>query len=216
MNSATQKHTYHNSPSSCLTNFWFCTCSLLVCVYLFAVFQFIYKYFCTNCGEREWAPHIRALWIFYIYLFLATTLLVAGSTLTFGYLGRLCLYPPVRTQASFKALHCAHVMWLPRCSIDQDRVSHGGQNEDKTLLQSSPQGWVSAHIHQCTTAITTMYTEFSWAFPESYTADDSWIVHSSDCGQCGDKRAHNSTTKVSFCTINIIRLCHWMIAITTV
>jgi len=31
----------------------------------------------------------------------------------------------------------------------------------------------------------------------------------------GDKRAHNSTTKVSFCTI-IIRLCHCMIAITMV
>jgi len=28
----------------------------------------------------------------------------------------------------------------------------------------------------------------------------------------GDKRAHNSTTKVSFCTI-IIYLCHCMIAI---
>jgi len=31
----------------------------------------------------------------------------------------------------------------------------------------------------------------------------------------GDKRVHNSTTKVSFCTI-IIRLCHCMIAITRV
>ena len=31
----------------------------------------------------------------------------------------------------------------------------------------------------------------------------------------GDKRAYNSTTKVSFCTI-IIRLCHCMIAITMV
>jgi len=35
-----------------------------------------------------------------------------------------------------------------------------------------------------------------------------WIMCSSDGGQPGDKRAHNSTTKVSFCTI-IIRLCPW-------
>jgi len=65
------------------------------------------------------------------------------------------------------------------------------------------------------TAITTMWTESSWAFPESYTADDSWILHLSDGGEWGVKRAHNSTTKVSFYTI-IIRLCHCMIVITTV
>jgi len=47
----------------------------------------------------------------------------------------------------------------------------------------------------------------TWAFPENYNADDSWIVRSR---QRGDKRVHNSTTKVSFCTI-IIRLCHCMI-----
>ena len=33
------------------------------------------------------------------------------------------------------------------------------------------------------------------AFPESYTADDSWIVCSSDGGQWGDKRAHKTTTQ---------------------
>jgi len=32
------------------------------------------------------------------------------------------------------------------------------------------------------TAITTIETESSWAYPESYTADDSWIVCSSDGG----------------------------------
>jgi len=32
----------------------------------------------------------------------ATTLLVAGPTLTFAYLGRLRLHPPARTQASLK------------------------------------------------------------------------------------------------------------------
>jgi len=36
--------------------------------------------------------------------------------------------------------------------------------------------------HQYTTAITTMWTESSWALPESYTGDDSWIVRSSDGG----------------------------------
>jgi len=82
-----------------------------------------------------------------------------------------------------------------------------------TVLPTLPQGWVSAHKHQCTTATTTMWTESSWDFPESYTADDSWIVCSSDGGQQGDKRAYNSTTKVSFCTITI-HLCHCMIAIT--
>ena len=56
-----------------------------------------------------------------------------------------------------------------------------------------------------------MWTESSWAFPELHYG----IVRSSDGGQPGDKRAHNSTTKVSFCTI-IIRLCHRLIAITRV
>ena len=51
-----------------------------------------------------------------------------------------------------------------------------------TALTTLPQGWVSARKHQCTTAITKVWTEFSWAFPESYTGDDSWIVRSSDGG----------------------------------
>jgi len=38
-----------------------------------------------------------------------------------------------------------------------------------TALTTLPQGWVSTRKHQCTTAITTMWTESSWAFPESYT-----------------------------------------------
>jgi len=43
----------------------------------------------------------------------------------------------------------------------------------------------STRKHQYTTAISTMWTESSWAFPESYTADVmiSWIaVRSSDGG----------------------------------
>jgi len=164
--------------------------------------------------------------------FVATlALLVAGSTLSFGYLIRLGLHPPACTQASFKALGCScncrwltcgsfqltHVTWWPRCSIDQVQASHGSQNEDKILLQHSQHCHKGdlASKHQCTTAITTMCTESSWAFPESYTADDSWIMCSSNGGQRVDKRAHNSTTKISFCTI-IVHLCHCMIAIMTV
>jgi len=51
-----------------------------------------------------------------------------------------------------------------------------------TALTTLPQGWVSACKHQSTTAITTMWTESLWAFPESYAADDSWIGRSSDGG----------------------------------
>ena len=47
-----------------------------------------------------------------------------------------------------------------------------------TVLTTLPQGWVSARKHQRMTAINTMWTEFSWTFPESYTADVSWIMHS--------------------------------------
>ena len=88
------------------------------------------------------------------------------------------------------------------------RASHGGQNEDKTLLQCS----------RC------------------HKGDEFWHVsisarqQSLRCGQnlrrpfltatlldhalerwrtWGDKGAHNSTTKVSFCT-SITRLCHCM------
>jgi len=43
-----------------------------------------------------------------------------------------------------------------------------------------------------------MWTESLWAFSESYTADDSWVVRSSDGGQRGDERAHNSTNQGEF------------------
>ena len=76
----------------------------------------------------------------------ATALLVAGSTLTFGYLGRLRLHPPARIQASFKALCCSYncrrltygsfqLMHMSR--DDHAWANHGGQNEYKTLLQRS-------------------------------------------------------------------------------
>jgi len=61
--------------------------------------------------------------------------------------------------------------------------SCGGQNEDRTLLQRS-QGRVSTRKHQYTTAIATMWTESSWAFPDSYTA-----------GSCARAIADNGETK---------------------
>ena len=53
----------------------------------------------------------------------------------------LVCIPPTRTQASFKALGCSfqlthsHVMTVQLIKLVQ--ASHGGQNEDKTLLQRS-------------------------------------------------------------------------------
>ena len=56
-----------------------------------------------------------------------------------------------------------------------------------TALTTLPQWWVSTRKHHYMTAITTMWTESSWAFPESYTADESCIVRSNDGGQRGDE-----------------------------
>ena len=82
-----------------------------------------------------------------------------------------------------------------------------------TVLTTLPQGWVLTCKNQCTTAITSydvdrIFVGLSWEL--SYQ-----IVCSSDGRQWGDKRAHNSTTKVSFCTI-IIHLCNCMIVIARV
>ena len=157
---------------------------------------------------------------------MATALLVAGSTLTFWI---PLFHPPAQTQASFKALGCSYncrrltysSFQLMHISYDDHAVQLIKPWQPKwrqnfiTTLTPLPQGWVLARKHQCTTAITTMRTEASWAFHESYTADDSWIMRSNDREQQGDEMAHNSTTKVSFCTI-IMRLCHCMIAITRV
>jgi len=156
----------------------------------------------------------------------ATALLVAGSTLTFW-------IPQFASTSSYssavKALGCPCNCRRLACGSFQlthmSRDDHAVQLIEPwrprrrqnviTALTTLPQGWVSARRHQCTTAITKVWTEFSWALPESYTGDDSWIVRWSDGGERGDKRAHNSTIKESFYTI-IIRLCHCMIAITRV
>jgi len=125
----------------------------------------------------------------------APALLVADSTLTFW------IPPfasPARTdQASFKAraslfanswlvLINAHVTWWPRCSIDKVEQAMAAKWRQTiiTVLTTLPQGWVSACKHQCTTVITTMWTESSWVFPESYTA-----------GSCAGAMADNGETK---------------------
>jgi len=53
-----------------------------------------------------------------------------------------------------------------------------------TALTTLPQVWVSTRKHHCTTAITTMWTESSWAIPESYTT-----------GSCARAMADNGETK---------------------
>ena len=150
---------------------------------------------------------------------MATALLVAGSTPTFW-------IPQFVSTSSYssvvQALGCLHN--CRRLTHDSFQLMHMSRDNHAvqliepwrpkrrrniiTALTTLPQQWVSTRKHQYTTAITTMWTESSWAFPKSYTANESWIVRLSDGRQRGDKRAHNSITKVSFCTI-IIHLCHW-------
>jgi len=156
----------------------------------------------------------------------ATALLVAGPTLTFWMPWQT---PFASTSSSFKAqLGCSYncrrltydLFQLMHMSCDDHAVqlikfeqATAAQNEDKTFLQCSK------HCHK---------GEFRHV---SISAQQ----RSLQCGQnlcgpflratlpdralkrwrrMGDKRAHNSTTKVSFCTI--IRLCHCTIAITRV
>jgi len=44
-----------------------------------------------------------------------------------------------------------------------------------------------------------MRTESLWAFPESYIADDSQIMRSSDGGQWGDKVHHQGEFLYNYC-----------------
>ena len=154
---------------------------------------------------------------------MATALLVVGSTLTFWIpwqtsFASTSSYSSVVQRARLLVyLQAANLRFVPiNAHVTWWHVAESWRLKRRqnviTALTTMPQGWVSARKHQCTAAITTMWTESLWAFSESYTADDSWIVHSSNGGQQGDKRAHNSTTKESFCTI-IIHLCCCMIEI---
>jgi len=46
-----------------------------------------------------------------------------------------------------------------------------GRTKTIIALTTSPLRWVLACKHQCMTAIMTVWTESSWAFPESYTTN---------------------------------------------
>jgi len=90
------------------------------------------------------------------------------------------LHPPAHTQASFKALGCSYnCMRLTSGSFQLTHMScddHAVQLIELwrpkrrqnviTALTTLPQ---ATRKHQCTTAITTMWTESLWAFPESYS-----------------------------------------------
>ena len=156
---------------------------------------------------------------------MATALLVAGSIPTFW-------IPQFVSTSSYssvvQALGCSHN--YRRLTYGSFQLTHVSRDDLAvqliepwrpkrrqniiTALTTLPQVWISTRKHQYTTAITTMWTESSWPFRKSYPADDSWIVRSSD-GDTRRQKAHNFTTKVSFCTI-IVLLSHCMIAITRV
>ena len=93
------------------------------------------------------------------------------------------LHPPAHTQASLKSLGCSYNCMRLTCASLQlthmSRDNHAVQLIEPwrpkwrqnviTALTTLPQRWDSTRKHQCTTAITTMWAESSWAFPESYT-----------------------------------------------
>ena len=95
-----------------------------------------------------------------------------------------CLYNCRRL--TYGLFHLAHVTWWHAVQLIEPRQPKQRQNIITALI-ALLQGWVSAHKHQCMTAITTMWTESSWAFPESYTADNVWIMCSSNGDQWEDK-----------------------------
>ena len=129
---------------------------------------------------------------------MATALLVAGSTLTFWIPWQTSFAPPARAQASFKEPSCSYNCRRLTCGSFQlthmSRDDHTVQLIEPwrpkrrqnviTALTTLPQGWVSTRKHQYTTAITTMWTESSWAFSESYTT-----------GSCARAMADNEETK---------------------
>ena len=124
---------------------------------------------------------------------MATALLVAGPTLPFWipWQTRFAFtysYSSVVQSARLLVPINAHVTRWPRCSIDQVSSSVPWRPKRRqniiTALTTLPQGWVSARKTQCTTAITTMWADSSWAFPESYTA-----------GSCARAMANNGETK---------------------
>ena len=158
---------------------------------------------------------------------MATTLLVAGPTLTFWIPGQTLFaftssYSRVIQSARLKVANFRHVpnnehvTWWPRCSIDQVWASHGGQNEDKTILQRSYHCYKGEFWHVSTSA-----WQQSLRCGQNHRGPFLRATLPMTVGSCAramadngkTKGAHNSTIKVSFCTI-IVRLCHCMIATT--
>ena len=103
-----------------------------------------------------------------------------------GNLSRLCLHPPTRIQALFKGCcrklaygsfqlihmshddHAVHVEWT---------IAARWKTKTYYSTHNFATGWILAPKCQFTMVIT---TEFSWAFPESYTTNSSRIRCPSD------------------------------------
>ena len=124
-----------------------------------------------HCESTEPEGHQTTKTFCFFFFQVATALLVAGSTLTFWIPCRLSLHSPTRTQASFKALGCSFQlthMWRDDHAVQFiDPWRPKRRQNVIAALTTLPQGYVSTSKHQCTTAITAMWTETSWAFPES-------------------------------------------------
>ena len=129
---------------------------------------------------------------------MTTALLVAGYTLTFWILWQTSFASTssyssdVQSARLLVELHAAnwwlvpinaHVTWWHAVHLIEPWRPKQRQNVI-TALTTLSQGWVSTRKHQCTTAITTMWTESLWAFPESYTT-----------GSCAPAMADNWETK---------------------
>jgi len=63
----------------------------------------------------------------------ATAILVASSTLPFGYLGRLRLHPPARTQASFKAPGCSYN--CKQLTYGSFQLTHMSRDDHTTVVR---------------------------------------------------------------------------------
>jgi len=60
--------------------------------------------------------------------------------------------------------------WLAKVNLGRPPLEPWRPKQNViTALTTLPQGWDLTRKNQCTTAITTMRTESSWAFSESYT-----------------------------------------------
>ena len=148
--------------------------------------------YCQDNGQRSYKPQtMHADWLilpsssqknFFLHQ-VATALLVAGSTLTFWIPWQTPFASTSRAHiqaSSFRALGCSYnCRWLTCGWFHLTHMSSGDhavrssssepwqpkrRQNIITALTTSPQGLVSARRHQCTTAITTMWTELLWAF----------------------------------------------------